>query len=193
MLDIRAQTFASLRGKVAELGNGFRGAFGGDNIFTFGRSPPHLRHRQQAGLQWKPKGKRPIAMKMLGLLEKPGAQITARLLHRVIGIRAARQDRVFDKPVIGLREVGPNSGRDRKALAIDLQLGDSHAVERQGAGLVRAEDGDRAERFHRRRSAGQHFALRHTPRAHDHENRQHERKFFRQCRHRQGDARQDPL
>jgi len=77
------------------------------------------------------------------------------------------------------------------ALCAGHQLGDRHAVAGQGAGLVGAEHGDRAQRLDRRRAPDQCLVLGHPPRAQREEHREHHRELLRDGGDRQGQAGQD--
>ena len=68
------------------------------------------------------------------------------------------------------------------------QLGDRHAVLGQRAGLVGAQHGGRAQRLDRGGAPRQHARPRDAPRAHRHEDGQHDRKLLRQHRHAERNA-----
>jgi hypothetical protein len=73
------------------------------------------------------------------------------------------------------------------------QGGDRHAVDRQGARLVGAEDGHGTQRLDGSRAPCEYLALGHAPSAEHQEDRQDDRKFLRQRGHGQGNAGQGAL
>ena len=84
-------------------------------------------------------------------------------------------------------------GRHVVALCRRKEGGDRHPVQGEGAGLVHAEHGGRAQGLDRRHAPGQNLVLRDAPRAEREEDGQHHRELLRQDGHGEGDPRQEAL
>ena len=102
-------------------------------------------------------------------------QMLERPIHGVVGIR-----RAGERAVRSRWKAGASAGARRHAVSPADATRHRHAVFGQCAGLVGAEHGRRAQRLDGRGAARENARLRHTPGAHHHEDREHQRKFFRQ-------------
>jgi hypothetical protein len=87
--------------------------------------------------------------------------------------------------------LGQRSAVERVGGATHDQLPHGHAVHGEGAGLVDADNGRRAEGLDHRGAPGEHVLLRQPPRPQREEDRQHDRELLGKHRHRGGYSRED--
>ena len=80
---------------MAQVCNRLRGAFGGDDIVLPIRRTPDMRHGQQVFGELVFTHQRPVAVDVLGILQRAPAQLFHGLFHRVEGVCRAGQDAVF--------------------------------------------------------------------------------------------------
>ena len=126
----------------------------------------------------------PVRMPIRGLGQPLARQGMERPLHRVERLgRAGEQAELAQ--VLELRRHFHAVLRVEDVPIRQPQLDDRHPVFGEGAGLVGAQHGGRAQRLDRRRAPRQHARQRNSPRAHRHEDGQDDRKLFRQHRHAQ--------
>ena len=90
----------------------------------------------------------------------------------------------------GIRQPG---AVDRVRVPVDDELGDTHPVGGERAGLVDAQDGHRAERLDDGRPAREDLLARHAERAEREEDGQDDRVLLGQHRHRRCDPCEEPL
>ena len=173
-------------GGMAEVGHGFRRALAGHEHAV--AALPGVGHRGAGGrqrvfaqqhLRWR-------AIRGGGRVQCRGGLVQG-AVHGVDRIRAARQHARVEQRA----QVGRQRRLHAAALCAGHQLGDRHAVAGEGAGLVGAQHGDRAQRLDRRGAPDQGLVPRHPPRAQREEHREHHREFFRDGGDRQGQAGQD--
>ncbi len=184
--------------QMAQVGDGFGGALGRDDMGIAHGRAPHVGHGEQLPRQRILVDDLPVVVKVLGTGEVRRPEILEGLLHRVERVDLAGEDPVFHELVEGLENrgvkrdaLGPSAYREEPVAG--EEPGDRHPVQRQGAGLVDAENGGRAERLHGRDPAGEDVLLADAPRAQSQKDGEHHRDLFRQRGHGQGHAGQKPL
>ncbi len=141
---------------VAQVGDGLRRAFRGDDQHPVGASP-RVTDSRQFGRQRVFTDKRPVGMKMFGIAEKPDADLVKGAFHGVERVLAAGKNRVFDQVV---HVLGQAVGLvcDVDDVIPDTKHPERHPVPRQRAGLIDTKDGRRAQGFNGRHPPGKHVA-----------------------------------
>ena len=147
-----------------------------------------MRQREQCIGQRVLPDEHPARVEMLRAGQPARAEIVKGLLHRIEGIALAGEDAELDQFVNALRQGRRWVGGNLAERFAGAQLAHGHLVERQGAGLVDAEDGGGSQRLERRHPSGQHPLPRDSPGAEGQEDRQHGGKLIRHDRHRQRQA-----
>ena len=177
---------------MAQLRDRLGRAFGRNDMIICIRMAPDMRHRQKVRMQRIMVPQRPARALALAQLRVQTiiADRMKGLLHRVHGLLGTGHDAQFhERKEIRRQRQGTRRGAHYAAIR-QAQLRHAHPVFRQGTGLVGAQDGGGPQGFDGRLPSRQHAGLRHPHRPHRHENRQHNREFFRQHRHAKRNARQ---
>ena len=185
-LDLRQDARALVRRQVAQVDHRFRRALGGKHVPALRVAAVRQRHRQDVRRQRVLELRRPLRVHVLGAFEPAQSERLDRLFHRIERIGRRRQHRELDQRVERFGQVAGAFVAERSVG--DRQFVDLHAIARQRAGLVDRQQRDRTQRLDRRHAPRQYLALRDAPRAKGEKHGQDHRNFFRQDRHRQGDA-----
>ena len=173
------------RAQPAKTCDRFGGALGGDEVFLpVAIRLPDVGYGEEIGPKTIGVHQLPVRMPIRGLGQPLARQGMERPLHRVERLgRAGEQAELAQ--VVELRRHFRAVLRAEDVPIRQPQLDDRHPVFGEGAGLVGAQHGGRAQRLDRRRAPRQDARQRNSPRAHRHEDGQDHRKLFRQHRHAQ--------
>ena len=189
--DLMANGAAPRLVEVAQVGYGLGRALGRQQVFFGLAAGENARHGQNIGRKGVLELRLAPVMHMLGARQPVMAEALDRLFHRIERVARRGQHRKLDQMV---KVLGQFAGLvwDKAGIG-GGQLGYGHAVDRQRAGFVHRQHGDRAQRLDRRDAPRQHLLLRQTPRTQRQKHGQDDGDFLRQNRHRQRNAGQQAV
>ena len=136
----------------------------------------------------------PVVVQVLGPLERAVPEVEDGPLHGVERVGLARQHRVFHQLMEPFGQGFPKAARRHVVgVAACCKLADGHLVHGKRAGLVDAEDSRGAQGLDGGHAARQHVVLGQPPRAHGHEDGEHDRELLGQDAHGERQSRQEAL
>ncbi len=187
---LSAEGLEAVGGEMAEVRDGLGGAFGRDHEALLVGGRPHLGHGQQFPGQGVFLDQRPVPVEMLGAGEESVAQGVKSFFHGIEGVSGAGQNPELEDFMERLLQ-GVSRGRNVEPKIAGKEPLNVHAVFRQGARFVHAENRDGAQGLHRGHAPGQDAPLGKSPGAQGKKNREDNGKFVRHEGHRQAEARED--